>query len=232
MIAASSFSDSDFKTEDIKAKCIKAFPKHLSLSFLSFWFFIVVTKKKKKNLKTKNKIKSVQSFQQRGWNLFHMKEGENKSVLKGSGMEASLERFGPPGLSQQTEFKPTAFPPRIKWFPTPQASLKYTGEKINHTVRCIWEWKQQNNSNKYSERTEAMEGTPRPRMHRFCAFTANTASGTTEREERRKNTVFWVAWCTSLSSRNILAILLFHWESWLGFGMTTTPLCRVSPTCK
>lgn len=36
MIAASSFSDSDFKTEDIKAECIKAFPEHLRLSFLSF----------------------------------------------------------------------------------------------------------------------------------------------------------------------------------------------------
>lgn len=85
---------------------------------ISFFFVFLILyssyQKKKKNLKTKNKIKSVQSFQQRGWNLFHMKEGENKSVLKGSGMEASLERFGPPGLSQQTEFKPTAFPPRIK----------------------------------------------------------------------------------------------------------------------
>lgn len=25
------------------------------------------------------------------------------------------------------------------------------------------------------------------------------------------------------SSRNIVAILLFHWESWLGFGMTINP---------
>lgn len=73
MIAASSFSDSDFKTEDIKAKCIEAFPKHLSPSFRLFWSFKVVTRK------TTTKIKSVQSFQQRGWNLFLKKEGERIS---------------------------------------------------------------------------------------------------------------------------------------------------------
>lgn len=52
MIAASSFSDSDFKTEDIKAKCIKAFPKHLRLSFLSFLILYSSYKK----TKTQNKI--------------------------------------------------------------------------------------------------------------------------------------------------------------------------------
>lgn len=31
----------------------------------------------------------------------------------------------------------------------------------------------------------------------------------------------WVA--GFFSSRNIVAILLFHWESWLGFGMTINP---------
>lgn len=31
----------------------------------------------------------------------------------------------------------------------------------------------------------------------------------------------WVA--VFFSSRNIVAILLFHWESWLGFGMTINP---------
>lgn len=31
----------------------------------------------------------------------------------------------------------------------------------------------------------------------------------------------WVA--GFFSSRNIVAILLFHWESWLGFGMIVNP---------
>lgn len=31
----------------------------------------------------------------------------------------------------------------------------------------------------------------------------------------------WIA--GFFSSRNIVAILLFHWESWLGFGMTINP---------
>lgn len=66
MIAASSFSDSDFKTEDIKAKCIKAFPKHLSLSFL----ILYGSDQKKKKIKNKNKISAK----------FHKKEGENESV--------------------------------------------------------------------------------------------------------------------------------------------------------
>lgn len=76
MIAASSFSDFNFKTEDIKAKSIvKAFP--------NMYFFFVF--RLYSSFKTNNQNKISAKFSMMGLNLFRLKPD-----LKGIGMEASL----------------------------------------------------------------------------------------------------------------------------------------------
>lgn len=167
MIAASSFSDSDFKTEDIKAKCIKAFPEHLRLSFLSFLILYSSYKK----TKTQNKISAKFN---NGGQIYSVWKRVKIKLLKGiwGGSTSGVQRR-------------LLFHPGFTDFPHLRQAWNTQEKNNNNTVRCIWEWKQ-NKSNKYSGKSK---GKPMAAVQPFrrCTNSACSLRSRASRMKDRKN---------------------------------------------